>query len=84
MSASQPLDNDENKYTTDEIPEKTIEIQKMKTKFLTFNLLKLLNTSSNVYFNKINLTNLSIKPNQRTLLKQIEIKSIKIKNKDNI
>ncbi|EEJ3891851.1 hypothetical protein C9691_002355, partial [Salmonella enterica subsp. enterica serovar Mbandaka] len=57
----QPLDNDENKYTTDEIPEKTIEIQKMKTKFLTFNLLKLLNTSSNVYFNKINLTNLSIK-----------------------
>jgi hypothetical protein len=80
----QPLDNDENKYTTDEIPEKTIEIQKMKTKFLTFNLLKLLNTSSNVYFNKINLTNLSIKPNQRTLLKQIEIKSIKIKNKDNI
>ncbi|EEW4395934.1 hypothetical protein D9S68_24825 [Escherichia coli] len=67
----QPLDNDENKYTTDEIPEKTIEIQKMKTKFLTFNLLKLLkllNTSSNVYFNKINLTNLSIKTQSKDII----------------
>ncbi|BFF82808.1 hypothetical protein KP190043_07690 [Klebsiella pneumoniae subsp. pneumoniae] len=64
----QPLDNDENKYTTDEIPEKTIEIQKMKTKFLTFSLLKLLNTSSNVYFNKINLTNLSIKTQSKDII----------------